>query len=244
MQKKIYQRTIIYRLTTKGNGMKKVNIALSTDVPVKVESTFKELNSRGFVRGVTDQDQWFLLVNDGWKKTQLPMDHMVRDYLVTMLHRNSRNTALFDRLSAFHHAEHLFGKRRIDSLCASDAADMCLQSAALFPEYNLRRHEMKSYNYTVELGNNLYHQLAKESSGKSDWFSKAYAAMEKSFGLAIIVLRGTCPRFLNNNEVFRQLDKEAILFSTDSAASLQNKRTNELRILYLETYQLYNNTSS
>lgn len=194
-----------------------VKITLSTDTSIKVESTFKELNARGFVRGVTVLDQWFLLVNEGWEKTHLPMNEVVRDYLVTMLHRNSGNTALLERLSAFNYAEYLFGKQRFDSACINDVADMCLQSAALFPEYNMRRHEMKSYSYTVELGNSLYQQLAKESSDKDDWFSKAYDAMAKSFGQAIMVLRSTCPRFVN--------------------IGIKGKQINEMQLLYLESAQ-------
>lgn len=195
----------------------KVKIVLPTDAPLERETRFKCLNTLGFVRGVTEMDQWFLLVNEGWAKTNLPMNEVVRDYLVTMLQRYTKTIDLTERMSAFHFAEFIFGQRKIDSDCINDVADMCLQTAAFFPESSLRRHETRTYSYTVNMGTSLYQHLAREAQGKDDWFSVAYRLMSESFGQALLVLRSTCPRFLNEKMAFDPFN-QAERFPTDLAA--------------------------
>ncbi len=172
-------------------------LALATGVgsdPVGQERRYQTLRTIGFVRGVTAEDQWYLLVNEAWNKTRLPQNELVHAYLVTMLHRYMTNVDLLDRLSAFSYAEHLLGKRKVDDLSVQEVADMCLQCAAFFPTRSTARHEMKSYRYVVDVGMSLYRQLARQSVGKDDWYSLAFQAVADSFGQAIMVLRSACPK--------------------------------------------------
>ncbi len=185
---------------------------------VQTEQEFRTLGSLGFVRGVTALDQWFLLVNEAWSKTQLPLNEMVRDYLVVMLHRHMANVNLLEQLSAFSYAEYLFGKRHIDEPCINEVADLCLQYAAFFPTRSNARHEMKSYHYVIETGISLYRQLAGQAEGKDDWYSRAFQAVARSFGQAIMILRSACPRVVNKQSSSVSWKNEAVKIATDEQA--------------------------
>ncbi len=180
------------------------------------EKKFQTLGSIGFVRGVTALDQWYLLVNDAWNQSRLPQNEMVRDYLVTMLHRHMTNVDLIERLSAFSYAEYLLGKRKVDDLCAHEVADMCLQCAAFFPTRSTARHEMKSYGYVIDIGVSMYRQLARQSVGKDDWYSLAFQAVADSFGQAILILRSACPKIVFRASQYSGWKQESVEIPTDN----------------------------
>ncbi len=173
-------------------------VVAKSDYDVQNENSFHRLNQLGFVRGVTPLDQWYLLVNEGWKKTNFPMNEFVRDYLVTMLHRYSAHTNLLQDLSAFNHMAYMFGIFAFEKGVAQDVADKCLQCAAFFPEMSNHRHEMKSHGYIIDIGQSLYGDLSREAEGKDDWFSTAYKAMSQTFVQAMLILRSTCPRLMSS----------------------------------------------
>lgn len=217
----------------------KVSIALAeSDYDITVEKKFSELNARGFVRGVTELDQWHLLVNEGWKKTCFPMNEEMRDYLVTMLHRYSRYTNLLKDLSAFNHMAYMFGIHEFETGVAEDVADKCLQCAAFFPEMSTHRHEMKSHEYIIEIGRSLYGDLSRESSGKDDWFSKAYKAMSQSFVQAMLILRSTCPRMMSMLNV----KNSGHLLNTDAQAGEIGRTIGEVEQIIFKGVSPYGDT--
>lgn len=177
-----------------------MEMTLSTVVTAAPEDIADEtkhvyLNKKGFVRGVSAQHQWYLLVNDALIESKLPPNETVRDYLACMLNRFTGRTELLDELASFDYFEHFFGKQEIDATSIQDVADMSLQFVALFPERSRYRHLPRSLDYVTELGISLYRQLARDQEGKEDWFSRAYPVMADSFGYAVILLRSTCSRF-------------------------------------------------
>lgn len=87
----------------------------------------------------------------------------------------------------------LIGNKNIDDACVQDIADMSLQYVTLFPDCSDYRHEMRSVDYVAIMGETLYEVLSKKSEKKDDWFSCAYRAMAKDFGLAVMVLRAMNP---------------------------------------------------
>ncbi len=188
----------------------KMTILISDDDDVTNEKQFINLNERGFVRGASALDQWYILVNDAWKMTRLPANDLVRDYLVVMLNRFSTRVDLFETLSAFEYCEYVLGVRKIDSPCVQDIADIGLQYVAFFPERSKYRHEPRTLRYSAEVAIGLYNNLARHTAGKDDWYSSAYQSMARSFGQAIMVLRSTCERFIHNERVHEALtDAEA-----------------------------------
>ena len=83
----------------------------------------------------------------------------------------------------------------VDPETMHDLADISLQYVAFFPGMSEARHQMRSLQYSTEIGESLYMRLAKESAKKDDWFSEAWQLMSKSFGLAVIVLRSAFPHY-------------------------------------------------
>jgi hypothetical protein len=190
------------------------------------------------VRGVTSLDQCFLLVNEGWEKTRFPRNDMVRDYLVTMLHRYLTHTRLFEQVSAFNYLAYYFGKQEIDSPCINEVADMCLQCAAFFPNMSEYRHEMKSHQYIIEVGTSLYGQLARASAEKDDWYSRAFQHMSELFIQAMLVLRSTCPQLVQKEEVHSGVKKGALPFLTNAETGKISKTVYELERLFLESHSI------
>lgn len=207
-----------------------------SDYAVNLEMSFQRLNALGFVRGATSLDQCYLLVNDGWEKTRFPKNDMVRDYLVTMLHRYLTHTKLFEQISAFSYVKHLLGKQKVDAPCVHDVADMCLQCAAFFPEMSTRRHEMKSHQYIIDIGISLYGQLARSSEGKDDWYSRSFKSMAESFMQAVLILRSTCPRLVQKQTEYEGIRKEAAVMLTDAQAQKVARTAAELEQLFFETH--------
>lgn len=213
----------------------KVNIAPAVGCSsVSLDSSFIELRARGFVRGVTALDQWYLLVNEGWRKTGLPRNDVVIDYLVMMLHRFSGRSELFEQLKAFNYAEYLFGKKKVSAPCVQDIADMCLQFTAFFPESSRSRHEIRSYNYIVDIGTSLYQRMAKDSRDKDDWYSKSFKVMSDSFGLAVVMLRGTCPRFVEKKAKASYGTKGGVVIPSDAEAKIIMQTNKETELMFFE----------
>lgn len=208
------------------------------DYDVARENSFHKLNTLGFVRGATSLDQCYLLVNEGWEKTRFPQNEVVRDYLVTMLHRYLTHTELFAQLSAFNYMEYLFGKRSIDAPCVNDVADMCLQCAAFFPDMSARRHEMKSHQYIIDVGISLYGQLARMTEKKNDWFSRSFTLMAEYFVQAMLILRSTCPRLVQAEGKLAESAKGGIPLLTDAKAHEMNRTVHELEQLFFESHAL------
>lgn len=171
--------------------------AVVTALPEDVagETQYSSLNKLGFVRGVTAQHQWFLLVNDAVTASSLPRNEMVRDYLAFMLFRFMERAELLSQLDAFSYYEYFFGKKKPGETSVQDIADMSLQFVALFPEQSQNRHQPRSLDYVAGLGVDLYRDLSRDSKGRDDWFSHAYRVMADSFGYAVMILRSVCPRF-------------------------------------------------
>ncbi len=206
-----------------------------TESDVRDELRFHHLNERGFVRGASAIDQWFILVNDAWKQANIPMDAHVRDYLVTMLNRFTTRTELFAELKAFEYSAYLLGKQAIDEPCVQDVADMSLQYVAYFPEQSGHRHEPRTLRYSAEIGISLYERLARQSAGKDDWYSVAYGAMARSFGRAVMVLRSSCARFLSRERVRRAVERDGHMMLTDGEATRIARQASTFSAMYCVT---------
>ena len=172
-----------------------VNIVTGDDATLRKELEFKRLNSLGFVRGTTSQEQFFLLVNDAWEKTGLPPNEVLRDYLAVMLNRFANRPDLLDQLAGFEYCSYLIGWKQVDKETVHDLADISLQYVAFFPGMSMRRHEPRSLEYSAKIGESLYAHLAKDSTKKDDWFSEAWKTMAGSFGRAVMVLRSVFPQY-------------------------------------------------
>ena len=72
-------------------------VSATADRDVHLEGRFKYLQQKGFVRGVTELDQWFILVCDAWKESRMPMNETMRDYLVVMLNRFTKRVDLIEQ---------------------------------------------------------------------------------------------------------------------------------------------------
>lgn len=209
-------------------------VPFASDIDVRLESKFPHLRSSGFVRGVTAMDQWFILVGDAWKESRLPMNELMRDYLTTMLDRFTRRADLIEQLSVFDFVPYLLGLRRIDSVCVQDVADMSLQYVAFFPGRSGYRHEPRSLEYTASIGETLYRQLSRETEGKDDWFSCAYAEMGKAFGQAVMVLRAMNPAFGYQRTIAAEAKKKDFLFPTNTEVGDVRKIFNHVDGMYFE----------
>ena len=175
------------------------------EADIAEEAQFAYLNTLGFVRTITAQEQWYVLVNDAYHAAKLPINEPGRDYLGFMLHRYMKRIDFYEKLTAFDYAQYLLGAFEVDAACRQEVADLSLQYVVFFPERSVHRHEPRSLAYSADLGVSLYHDLAREAEGKDDWFSRAYQEMAKSFGQATMVLRSVCPRFVHR----RAVEKEA-----------------------------------
>lgn len=157
------------------------------------ETRFETLNEKKFVRGKTDQHQWYLLVNDACAAANMSIDEAMRAYLAVMLWRFTGRSKLFDELAAFDFYQHALGIAKIDSPSTQDVADISLQYVAFFPERSCARHQPRTLEYVANIGTGLYKELAKSSGSKDDCISRAYRSMAASFGKAVMVLRSACP---------------------------------------------------
>ncbi len=177
-----------------------LHILPHTEEDVQSETVLAQLNTLGFVRASTPQEQFLILMDDAWQKTKLPMNLTLRDYLAVMLNRFLGRCDLLDQLAGFEYSSYLIGRKSIDPATMHDLADISLQYVAFFPGMSQRRHQMRSLEYSTQIGESLYMCLAKDSAKKDDWFSEAWQLMATSFGLAVIVLRSAFPpySFVNN----------------------------------------------
>lgn len=210
----------------------KIRIALASDFrDVTAEEQFHELNSLGFVRGDTSMDQWYLLVTETCRHLHMPISDHVRDYITCMLDRFTSRTNLLDELAGFEFIPFLIGERPVDTACIQDIADMSLQYVAFFPERSKYRHQMRSVHYVASMGEMFYRTLAKKAENKEGWFNDAYREMAKSFGSAVLLLRGLRP---HTTEVrINSADAELALIHDDDATMMARNAV-ELSNLYLE----------
>ncbi len=162
---------------------------------VKSDAALLRLNELGFVRGTTAQEQFFLLMNDAWQKTGLPMNQTLRDYLAVMLNRFATRRDLLEQLAGFEFCSYLIGQKAVAPETMHDLADISLQYVSFFPGMSEGRHQMRSLAYSTEIGESLYAELASRAAKKDDWFSEAWRLMAKSFGQAVIVLRSAFPQY-------------------------------------------------
>jgi hypothetical protein len=210
----------------------KVHIALAHDFnDVAAEQQFRELNSRGFVRGATPINQWYLLVSETCKHLHIPISNHVRDYVTCMLDRFTSRTNLLDELAGFEFIPFLIGEKRVSTACIQDIADMSLQYVALFPEQNTYRHQMRSVHYVASMGEMFYQTLAKKAENKEGWFNDAYREMAKSFGSAVLLLRGLRPPTTQTH--INQAEAEHVFIHDDDAAKVARNAV-ELSELYLK----------
>jgi len=222
-----------YEIIREGTVNTHVKLKLATnETDIEEETKHEHLTTIGFVRGMSEQDQWFLLVVEAWKNSKLPMNEYVRDYLATMLNRFMRRADLFHQLSFFDYCQHLLGIQRVDAPCVQDAADMSLQYVAFFPERGTYRHEPRSIEYSAEIGVGLYRELARQSEGKDDWFSNAYRTMADSFGQAVIVLRSACPRFAVQKSARDALKERGLQFMSDHEATDVVRHVRRFGLMY------------
>lgn len=141
------------------------------------ETPFTKLNTSGFIRAENAQHEWFLAITEAYRASHLPFDEKVRDYLATMMWRFGDRRELLEQLEAFNYYQYIIGSVPVASELAQDIADMCLQYVAFFPELSSRRHEMRSLEYVANLGESLYHALARNARSKDDWVSIAYQSI-------------------------------------------------------------------
>jgi hypothetical protein len=193
---------------------------LSTEEITPDDFRFRFLDGLGFVRAKTADHQWYLLVTDAFSASQLPLNEMVRDYLVTMFVRFTLRAELFEQLAAFDYYQYVLGSKSVDPECLHDVADISLQYVALFPERSSNRHQPRSLEQVVNIGIALYKDLAKDSQGKDDWFSKAYTSMSTSFWLAVMVLRSMMPKFIQQTKITdaTSISAEAVRLLSNSEA--------------------------
>ena len=202
---------------------------------VKLESTFEKLNGSGLVRATDAVDQWYILIDQGWKNTNIPKNELVLTYLAIMLHRFSTRTALFEQFKSFNYAEFVLNeKKKIDSSCWRDIADMCLQFVALFPKYGSYRHEMRSYEYVAELGVTMYKKLAASSKRNEDVSNKVFPLMVNYFGLAIMVLRESCPGLVCENTGLSSMERDAVIIPSDHDAMELERVRREMEGMFCE----------
>ncbi len=211
----------------------KVHIALASDFrDVSAEEQFHQLNSLGFVRGDTSMDQWHLLVSETCKHLHIPISDHIRDYITCMLDRFTSRTNLLDELAAFEFIPFLIGKKRVDTACIQDIADMSLQYVALFPERSKYRHQMRSVHYVASMGEMFYRTLAKKAGNKEGWFNDAYREMANSFGSAVLLLRGLRP---HTCEVRISIAEAELSLIHDNEATLMARNAVELSNMYLQS---------
>lgn len=156
---------------------------------VEKETKFRSLNERGFIRASTAEEQWMLFVNEAWKTTRLPMRETMRDYLSWTLFRLMARSDIVDLLSAFSYYCYVLEAERVDPECFWSVADMSLLYVSLFPGRSEYRHEPRTVQYTAELGETLYGQLAEDAKERGHCFRDAFVEMAEHFGMAVTVLR-------------------------------------------------------
>lgn len=172
-----------------------VHILPHNQEDVQSDAALARLNQLGFVRASTPQEQFLILMNDAWHKTKLPMNLTLRDYLAVMLNRFLGRRDLLDQLAGFEYCSYLTGRKSVDPETMHDLADISLQYVAFFPGMSDARYQMRSLEYSTQIGESLYTRLAKDSVKKDDWFSEAWQLMARSFGLAVMVLRSAFPHY-------------------------------------------------
>lgn len=164
-------------------------VPVNSFAEVNKEKRFPVLNQSGFVRTQTAGEQWILLVNDAWKKTKLPINETMRDYLSVMLHKYMTRHDLFETLANFNYLRHLLEGTRVDSAVMKEIADASLMYLTFVPGRSLSRRETRSLAYSTRLGESMYQQLAINAAEKDDCVSEAHKLMAEHFGTAIMVMR-------------------------------------------------------
>ncbi len=205
---------------------------------VKKETRCEFLNGKGFVRGDSDQHQWYLFVNQACAASRIFIDDVMKEYLGNMLWRFSCRAELFEQLAAFDFCQHIFETAQIDSPCAQDVADISLQYVAFFPEKSMYRHQPRSLEYIANLGTGLYQELARSSVGKDDCFSRAYEPMATHFGKAVMILRSARSSFNLNREYREYISRrslyDAVRFPSDVEAAKLAGTLRNLRFMYFQ----------
>ncbi len=199
---------------------------------VKVEVRLENLNKKGFVRAPTAKSQWHVLVNEAWQTSRLPVDEVMKGYLVTMLERFMTRARLLEELEAFDYCQHIFGVKSLDAPCIQDAADMSLQYVAFFPERSRYRHSPRSVEYVANIGVALYQELARASEGKDDCISIAYRPMANYFGRAVMVLRSAVPPL--QSKPVRELLRNGLHIPSALEAEEKARTIGEFHQMYFE----------
>lgn len=186
---------------------KEILVVPAESKDVEEEARFQNLNGMGFVRAETAGYQWYLLVNEACEKAKLPIDNSVREYLGAMLTRFMTRPELLTQLADFEFYQRLLGIAKTSPLCIQEVADICLQYVAFFPELSKYRHQPRTVEHIANMGTSLYHELARDSVGKDDYFSRAFQLMPKSFGRSVMVLRSVCPRFAHHRTMATEWER-------------------------------------
>jgi hypothetical protein len=126
---------------------------------------------------------WQELVHDGEVRAGIELGESVQSYLVFVLMRYLRDSALaahvlaLDWLAATEHG----GRARADAL--RDVGDRCLLIAGRFPELATRRHV--SADYFAHLGCGAYHGVAESAR---DGYAALFAELARAFAGMVRVL--------------------------------------------------------
>jgi hypothetical protein len=193
---------------------KELRMPIAEGCDLQEEGAFNQLNTCGFVRAGTAKAQWLLLINESWKATQLPLQELVRDYLVLMLDRFTTRTDLLSVMVGLeYYVRTLVNEsNRINKACVQDLADIGIHHVALFPGRLAYRHYPQSVKQTYTLSQTLYAQLSRQNTNQDDWWGKAYAAMSENFFTAVIVLKRISKFLAIEEEELRRMYGEAVRF--------------------------------
>ena len=211
-----------------------LRIPVSQGSPL-LEKELPTLNQRGFVRAESAMGQWLLLMNEAWKKSKLPMNETVRDYLALMLDRFIVKTDIFDILIGFNYYMMVFGGAgvtRNESL--RELADIALLHASIFAERTNYRHYARSHRETIELGVAMYRRLHLLNEKGDDWWARAYKEMSENFFSATMVLRHIGPMPFVDPEKIRKECENAKRLPTEEEAAQMKKAARAFQEKYID----------
>ncbi|MCA9362926.1 hypothetical protein KC851_01250 [Candidatus Kaiserbacteria bacterium] len=163
---------------------------------VNEENQFPTLDETGFI--VTREESqdnnipqgpWLLLVDDAWRRTDWPMNELVRNYISFILSRYVLQIDLYEKLVAFNYIQYFILGKQIDYDLMQEIADICFQYVSFVPRRSLSRRDFRSLKYSTELGRSLYDQLVENHEGEDNVFSSAHREMSKNYDMAVSVMR-------------------------------------------------------
>ncbi len=107
----------------------------------------------------TSTAQWQRIVREAANGVSCELDEHLESYLVFLLMRFSRQSALSDKVMALEYLKGLTAHGEIRNTQLRDVGDQCLLLAGVFPQIAQRRRVRISY--FIDLGRSAYNQLSQ-----------------------------------------------------------------------------------